>query len=82
MSLTHVIHRIASDPSFAHLFSLNPASALASAQLELNNEELAAVQALMRRPGWQKLCRPAEAEIESYPWVAVQRSSPEACSNT
>jgi len=78
MSLAHVIHRIATDDSFANQFVYDPASALATAGLELNTPELAALQALMSHPGWQNLCSSTQAEIDT----SVSVAAPTACSNT
>ena len=82
MSLIQVIHRIASDQPFAIQFAQDPASALASVGLDLSDEERRAIQTLMSRPDWQNLCSPAQAEIESYPWMSALTASPESCSRT
>ena len=80
MSLADVVHRIASDPSFASRFAQDPATALASAKLELSEQELAALRALMARPKWETLCSPAQAEIDSFPWLVVDLAPPQAYS--
>jgi hypothetical protein len=72
MSLTNLIHRIASDQSFANRFAQDPAAALASAGLDLSEEERRALQTLLSRPGWQDLFSPANAGIDSYPWLTSQ----------
>jgi hypothetical protein len=80
MSLANVIHGIASDRSFASRFTHDPTTALASVDLALNEEEVSAIRATIRRPGWHELCSFAKAEIDNYPWIPVEVASPVSCS--
>jgi len=82
MSLAIVIHRIATNQSFANQFQQDPASALASAGLELNKLEMASLQKLVNRPDWQSLYCSAEAETDPSPWLPIPVVSPAQCSNT
>ncbi len=77
MSLPLVIHRVASDPSFADSLLHDPISTLKSAGLELREDELAALRTLLSRPDWQRLCSSGEAGAEPYPWMTNQ-STPAA----
>jgi hypothetical protein len=76
MTLAHVAHRIATNPTFAADFIAEPRQALRANGLTLDDESIAAVQAVLRgHPRWQELCSPMMDPPE-YPWTV--EDTPEA----
>ncbi len=69
MALAHVIHRIASDPTFAAQMLHEPRTALLAADLTLDDAEIAAVLDVLREDThWVELCSPVMDPPDTYPW--------------
>jgi hypothetical protein len=68
--LAHLIHRIATDPTFAVTFIDEPQTALEGAGLAYDDEVVAAVMVVLRdRSDWKRLCSPAmDGPEEPLPW--------------
>ncbi len=70
MTLAHVVHRIATDPSFTTQFLQDPPKALADVQVTLDTESIEVLLAILRtNPNWPALCSPAMDGPEEFPWT-------------
>lgn len=76
MTLAHVVHRIATDRSFAKRILQEAQAALAAADFVLDDESIAAVLAVLRDSAhWEELCSPTMNPLDPYPWYS-ERADP------
>jgi DNA-binding MurR/RpiR family transcriptional regulator len=69
MELAHVVHRAATDPTFAAKLLHDPHATLQHAQAQLDQQQLAALLAFLREhPRWTALCSPGENPIQTGYW--------------
>ncbi len=69
MKFPQVVHRIATDTSFANRLQEGPPQATLEAEgYALSDEGIAAVCDVLRNEGWEVLCSPEQAYPEESPW--------------
>lgn len=70
MTLANVVHRIATDPTFAPQLVEDAQKALVDADLVLDAESMEGLLAVLRSdPNWMELCSPAMNGPEEFPWT-------------
>ncbi len=77
MTLADVVYRIATDAAFAARLQCEPRETLAAAGLTLDEEQIAAVLAVLRdKAHWEELCSPSPITPQGWSWWSAQLKTP------